>query len=147
MEFVQLTAGDEAEIKNLFWSVFTGAPWYDDWSDANQLGCYIRELIAAPNSLTYGLRDGGELIALSMGHIRHWYQGTEYYIDELCVRTDRQGQGAGRALVAGIEDDLVRQGMRAIFLLTERTVPAYHFYQKLGFTELRDNAAFAKWVK
>ena len=39
------------------------------------------------------------MIGLSMGHIRHWYEGTEYMIDELCVRADRQGRGVGTAFL------------------------------------------------
>ena len=52
--------------------------------------------------------DGNEMIGLAMGHIRHWYEGTEYMIDELCVRTDRQGQGVGTAFLRDMEDYLRR---------------------------------------
>ncbi len=31
-----------------------------------------------------------------------------------------------------------------IFLQTERTVPAYRFYQKKGFVELKDHVSFFK---
>ncbi len=30
-----------------------------------------------------------------MGNIRHWYAGTEYYINEFCIKTDEQGSGLG----------------------------------------------------
>lgn len=35
----------------------------------------------------------GKLIALSMGNKRHWWGGTEYVIEELCVASEEQGSG------------------------------------------------------
>lgn len=144
MELRVLTNANLEKLTKLFSSVFTAEPWHDDWSDAEQLRQYILDLTGNRNSLTLCYYDGNEMIGLAMGHIRHWYEGTEYMIDELCVRTDRQGQGVGTAFLRDMEDYLRRLGIRHIFLLTERTVPAYHFYQKNGFYELRDNAALAK---
>ena len=144
MELRVLTDANLEELTALFASVFTAAPWHDDWSDAEQLRQYILDLTDNRNSLTLGYYDGNEMIGLSMGHIRHWYEGTEYMIDELCVRADRQGRGVGTAFLRDMEDYLRRLGIRRIFLLTERTVPAYCFYQKNGFYELRDNAALVK---
>ena len=76
------------EIKTLFVSVFTREPWCDDWSDPEQLDLYIRDLTGQSYSLTWGLYDGAdELIGISLGYIKHWYSGTEYIINELCIRT------------------------------------------------------------
>ena len=85
--FKRLDENDTEVIRELFVSVFTGEPWYDDWSDENQLKLYIHDLTGQSNSLTFGLYEGNELIGLSMGQIRHWYSGTEYIIDELCIST------------------------------------------------------------
>ena len=82
-------------IKDLFVSVFTNDPWYDDWSDPQQLDLYIMDLIGQSNCLTYGLYESDELIGISLGFIKHWFTGTEYVIDELCIRRDKQGSGAG----------------------------------------------------
>lgn len=86
------------------------------------------------------------LVALSMGHIKHWYAATEYYIDELCVKTQLQGQGIGEKFIKAIEEYLMKHEIKAIFLLTEKDVPAYDFYKKNGFEEHENNAAFAKWL-
>ena len=85
-----------------------------------------------------------ELISISMGHIRHWYSGTEYYIDELCVQTDKQGSGIGTYFLNKIEKAIKEIGMANIFLQTENNVPAYGFYQKNGFYELKRHVSFAK---
>lgn len=124
--------------------MFTKEPWNDDWSDENQLKLYIHDLIGQNNSLTYGLYDGEELVGVSMGHIKHWYTGTEYIVDELCISTSRQGRGTGKLFVCEIEKACKELGLTHIFLLTDNNVPAYEFYKKCGFYEQKSNVAFAK---
>ena len=135
---------EKEEIKDLFVSVFTKDPWNDDWSDEEQLDMYINDLTGQQYSLTYGLYEGDEMIGLSMGHIKHWFSGTEYYIDELCIRTDKQGTGAGTFFVRQIERAIKEIGLTQIFLQTDADAPAYRFYKKLGFTELEGHVSFAK---
>lgn len=146
MELVKLSISDKENIKRLFKSVFTKEPWNDDWSDENQLNNYIVDLIGNANSLTLAYKDESELVAIAMGHIRHWYSGTEYYIDELCVKTELQGQGIGGKFIDAIENYLIKNDIKAIFLLTEKDVPAYSFYKQHGFHEQENNVAFAKGI-
>ncbi len=131
-------------IKELFVSVFTVEPWKDDWSDQEQLNAYIHDLTGQSNSLTYGLYENGKLIGVSMGNIKHWFTGTEYYVDEFCIRPDRQGRGLGTLLLKEIEKAIKDLGLTQLFLQTESTVPAYHFYRKNGFNELKEHVSFAK---
>ena len=131
----RLSINDKEIIKNLFTSVFTIAPWYDDWSDTNQLDMYINDLVGQGYSLTYGLFDDDELIGISLGYVKHWYSGTEYIIKEFCIKTDRQGSGAGSFFITEIEKAIKELGIKQIFLLTDSNVPAYNFYKKNGFSE------------
>ena len=142
--FKQLDESAASIIKELFVSVFSAEPWNDDWSNENQLDLYIHDLISQNNSLTFGLYEGTELIGISMGHIKHWYTGTEYYIDELCVSTSQQGKGVGTLFVSEIEKACKELGLTHIFLLTEKNVPAFTFYKKQQFYELKHSVAFAK---
>ena len=66
------------------------------------------------------------------------------YIDELCVKTELQGQGIGGKFVNAVEEYLMKNDIRAVFLLTDKSVPAYDFYKKQGFKEQENSAAFAK---
>lgn len=143
----RLSIEDKEEIKDVFTSVFTKEPWYDDWSDEEQLDMYIFDLIGQGYSLTYGLYDdAGELIGISLGYIKHWYSGTEYIINELCIKTERQGNGAGTFFIHAIEEAIKEIGLKQIFLLTESNVPAYEFYKKNGFIQSEHNVAFFKQV-
>ncbi len=105
-------------IKKLFTGVFTIEPWNDDWSNKEQLDLYLSDLVGQSNSLVYGLFEDDKLIGISMGHIRHWYSGTEYYIDELCIQTDKQGNGIGTYFIKEIEKAIKEIGVVQIFLQT-----------------------------
>ena len=142
----RLSIKDKEIITDVFTSVFTKEPWNDDWSDTNQLDMYINDLVGQNYSLTYGLFDDEQPIGISMGYIKHWYRGTEYIINEFCVKTDRQGAGAGSFFIAEIEKAIKEMGLKQIFLLTDSNVPAYNFYKKNGFVECTTNVAFAKWL-
>ena len=115
-ELKRIGLNEKAQIKKLFKDVFTNEPWNDDWSDEEQLNMYMNDLIGQSYSLTYGLYDSDELIGLSMGYIKHWFRGTEYYIDELCIRTDRQGEGIGTFFMNEIEKAIGSIGIKKIFL-------------------------------
>lgn len=143
-DFRQLDESAAVPIRELFAGVFSKEPWNDDWSDENQLRLYIQDLIGQSNSLTFGLYQGEALIGISMGHIKHWYSGTEYCIDELCISTKKQGQGVGTIFIEEIEKACKALGLAYILLMTETDVPAFAFYKKRGFYQLEHNAAFAK---
>ena len=143
-ELRQLTMENIEEIKKFFFDIFTKEPWNDDWSDADQLHAYMADLIGNHNSLALGLFENGALVGLSMGNIKHWYSGTEYYIDELCIKTEEQGRGLGTQFLQAIEAYIAQRGMKHIFLQTDRDVPAYNFYKKNGFVELEKHVSLIK---
>ncbi|WP_170241421.1 GNAT family N-acetyltransferase [Streptococcus suis] len=146
MELKELTLADMEMVKQLFLSVFSQEPWNDDWSDEEQLDRYIGDLLEHPRALCFGLLDQGKLIALSLGHIRFWYEGTEYRIEELCIARDYQGRGIGQDFLKRIEEQLVEIKIVHILLQTERALPAFFFYKKCGFHALEADVTMVKKV-
>ena len=144
--FRLLGLDDMESVKALFKSVFTAEPWNDDWSDDEQLTLYLGELCGQTNSLSFVLFEENELIGLSIGCLKHWYSGLEYKIEELCIRRDKQGKGAGSFFLREIEKEVKARGVKDIVLQTGNDVPAYEFYKKMGFEEEKNNVFFAKEI-
>lgn len=132
------------DIRRMFKEVFSATPWNEDWSDGEQLDNYLKDLTEVRNPLVFGLFDEDDLIGFSIGRIKHWCGGTEYYIEEFCIREDRQRKGYGREFFSLMETELKKRGLHSIYLTTERGMPAYEFYKKIGFKELPVIAAFVK---
>ncbi len=101
-------------------------------------------IIGNRNSLTLGLFEKDELIGLSIGSMIHWYTGTEYYIQEFCIKAEKQGKGIGTEFLKAVEQYIKNKQITHIFLQTERTVPAYNFYKKNDFVEMKDHVSFYK---
>ena len=144
IELKELAPEEFTEAKELFRSVFMGPPWFDDWSDDKQLEEYLRDLMGVRTPVDLGLYEDGRLVGLSIGGIKHWCRGTEYVIDEFCIAPDRQGSGLGRQFMDMIEEHLRSIGIRQIFLMTQKTVPAYGFYKHRGFNEIEGLTSFFK---
>lgn len=144
LELRTLNDDNIKEITKLFFDVFSKEPWNDDWSDENQLNAYILDLTGNNNSLTLGFYENGVMIGLSMGRVKHWFSGTEYCIDEFCIKTEEQGRGLGRQFLEAVESFIKQKGMSHIFLQTERNMPAYDFYKRNGFHELENHVSLVK---
>ena len=143
-ELKELDDSNFEEIKALFKAVFMAPPWNDDWSDDGQLTEYLLDLTQVRTPLRLGLYEDGALVGVSLGNIRHWWGGIEYYIEELFIKTDEQGKGLGSQFISLIEGFLEERDIHQIFLMTSRDMPAYHFYKKRGFTEMSDHVCFCK---
>lgn len=146
-QFIELDNMYLMEAAKLFQKAFAGEPWKDDWSDENQLLKYIREVSGGYNALNLGLLVDGKLVAISMGSIRHWWEGANYNIEELCVDPEYQGQGIGSRFLSMIEEEAKRRGLAGIFLQTDEDKPSYAFYKKNKFADLSAHVSLYKSIK
>lgn len=144
MELKELSIADIENIKNIILETFSREPWNDNWIDKKQLHSYILDLIGNKNSLSIGLYENGELIGVSLGRVKHWYTGNEYWIDDLAILPQVQGRGCGSKFIDMIEDNIKSKNFVGIVLFTEREIPAYYLYVKKGFEEKRERVFFEK---
>ena len=135
------------QMAELYKEAFSGEPWNDDWSDTNQLYEYMKDISKAYNALNYGLMIDGKLVCMSVGKINHWWEGTNYNIEELCVSPSYQGQGIGSEFLNLIEQCVREKGLAGIFLQTDNDKPSYHFYHKNGFKDLDTHISLYKSVR
>jgi aminoglycoside 6'-N-acetyltransferase I len=145
-EFVILDRSYLQEMAGLFKSAFLGEPWNDDWSDEEQLTEYIKEKSGGFQAVNYGLLLDGKLVAISLGQIAHWWEGTNYILEELCVSPECQGTGIGTRFMNLIESDLKARGVKGVFLQTDSDKPAYRFYQKNGYKEIPKHVSLFKSI-
>lgn len=67
------------------------------------------------------------------------FGGRDGFLDELCVAEDRRGQGAGAALLAGVQTGAAALGCRALHLeVAHDNASARALYGAQGF-QLRDH--------
>ncbi len=150
MESISLIELDETylpQMAELMKEAFGGEPWNDDWSDSKQLSEYMKDVSKPYRPLNYGLLLDGKLVGISVGKANHWWEGTSYVIEELCISPSCQGQGLGSKFLNLIEQSIREKGIAGIFLQTDNDKPAYHFYHKKGFKDLDAHVCLYKSVK
>lgn len=76
----------------------------------------------------------------------HWCLGNEYYIYEFFLLRERQGAGLGADFLQQVEEYVKPLGVNHLYLQTDRSMPAYRFYQKNGFTDLEEHASLFKML-
>lgn len=133
---------ESLDIAEIIEDAFSAKPWCDDWHDRQQFALYIADLVGNPNSLALGLYENDWLIAVSLGRIVHWYEGTQYRIDDLGVCSAKQGAGIGSLFLQKIKEYAFQNHIHSISLKTNRQAPAYRFYQKNGFIEAENDVYF-----
>ena len=150
MENISLIELDESylpQMAELMKEAFGGKPWNDDWSDAMQLSEYMKDISMPYRPLNYGLMLDGRLVGISVGRVNHWWEGTSYVIEELCISPACQEQGLGSKFLGFIEQNIQEKGVSGIFLQTENNKPAYRFYHKNGFKDLDNHVSLYKRLK
>ena len=82
--------------------------------------------------------EDNKIIACCFGHYKSWYNGKEYFIDEMFVKNDRQKNGLGSMFIKYIEDDMLKNDIKRFTLLTKRGSSSELFYKKNGFSNIEN---------
>lgn len=139
------------ESVDLFISVFSQSPWFDVYDSREEVVDFFHAFINMPNFKGYQLLDNiGGVIGISIGFIKPWLKNGrlryEYFLDQLCIDTGLQGNGYGKIFMSLIERDLKEMGVEDIILNTDMSSPSFHFYKKIGFTDLEGYGFLAKEI-
>ncbi len=144
MDIIKMSKEHIEECVDLYIDVFTKAPWNDTYDSREQVLSFFQNHMTNNYFLGYVLKGQSGIIALSIGMKKPWISGTEYYIDQFCVRSDLQGKGIGSRFLKLIEGEIKKEQINAIILSTERGFPSERFYLKNGFKEVDGLITFVK---
>ncbi|HEX2944948.1 MAG TPA: GNAT family N-acetyltransferase [Clostridia bacterium] len=125
------------ECIDLYQDVFSKEPWLEN-SSRKEVEDLLFNFYHNNKFVGYVLRDNEKIIAVSIGFLKPWIKGEEYYIDQFYVDYKAQGKGIGSFFLDEIKKDLLDKGIHAIILLTEKEYPAFNFYKKNGFSSYED---------
>ncbi|RWZ54632.1 GNAT family N-acetyltransferase [Halobacillus fulvus] len=120
------------ECTALYIDVFNRDPWNDGWTyeDARER---LGDIFRHPKFNGIGMYDGDQLIGFLAGHKEKWLSGQHFYMNEMCVKKESQGKGAGTLLISELERLCQQSDITRIYLLTARDGQAEAFYRKNGY--------------
>lgn len=126
---------DLRECISLFINVFNNEPWNDKWT-SEKAEQYLVDYIKTPGFSGFIAVEGMIMKGFIFGFRKRWWNGDEFFINEMCVQIDDQRSGVGSKLIHFLEIHLKSEGIESITLLTNRGIPAEKFYVKNGFKEI-----------
>ncbi len=138
-EYKQFEMANLDECTDLFLKVYAREPWNDRWESFEQARQYLLEFINNSVFTGFVVLDNAKIIGVCLGHLRSWWQGKEYYINEFFIDSEMQGKGIGTGLMEYLKKRLVEQGVQMIVLMTHQGFPAELFYKKNQFHESKSN--------
>ena len=112
--------------------VFNGEPWGEAWTPDKAL-TYLQDLLATPRSSGVVAETEGNVVGFVLGRAEQRDQNVQFYLSEMCVLAEHQGQGVGKRLLRELEATLKQQGIAKLYLLTTRSGSAEAFYHACGF--------------
>jgi ribosomal protein S18 acetylase RimI-like enzyme len=134
---------DLQECARVFVGTYNQAPWNYHWELKNATS-YLSEYASSLHFVGFVLSDEQGLAAAMFGHRKTWWSGDLLYVDELFVHPEKQGLRYGKSLIGCAEKYCMENRLSNITLMTNRHMPAYQFYDKLGFVTVDQNALLFK---
>jgi GNAT superfamily N-acetyltransferase len=125
------------ECIDLYQDVFSKEPWFEN-SKRSDVERYFLTFMDCNKFVGYVAKSNNKIVAVSIGFLKPWIKGEEYYIDQFYVEYNLQGQGIGTFFLSKIKECLVAVNVHAIMLSTEKGFPSYNFYIKNGFSQIDD---------
>jgi aminoglycoside 6'-N-acetyltransferase I len=143
----RLEGRDLEACASLFAQVFSSEPWSEPWGFDGALArlVHFHESPGFVGMLTPS--DRGEVAGFLLGNLEPYLEGRLFYLREMCVDSRWQGQGIGSRLYLDLERELAARDVRAVYLATDRGIPAAGFYQGLGFRCSESMAFYAKGLR
>jgi ribosomal protein S18 acetylase RimI-like enzyme len=131
----------------IYISAFTTPPLCYDFLTKEKVERYLRDMVKTPGFLGYTYHTNGEMIAFCFGKLDNYFEGTMFEVSELAVASTQQRSGTGSEVMRLLEIKLAGYGVSAVSLHTSRELPAFNFYQKIGYEELPENVTLLKWLQ
>jgi aminoglycoside 6'-N-acetyltransferase I len=130
---VSITSENIKECVLAFIEAYNGTPWNYNWTyeKANQ---YLSEYMSCGQFVGFAIYDEGQLAGAVLGHTKTWWTNRQLMIDEFFVSSEKQGKGHGKKLLDHCDKYAAENDLTTVVLMTNKYMPAYNFYNKIGYT-------------
>lgn len=118
----------------IYAAAFSGEPWNDPWK-AEDAEIHVREILEMKQAFGLEYVMDGTVAGFILGSSMLFHYGRTFEINDLAVDPVYQRRGIAKKLMEACLDELKRQGIVGVHLITagEGILPA--FYQKYGFNK------------
>jgi GNAT superfamily N-acetyltransferase len=109
--------------------VFNSSPWNENWT-FETASLLLQEITHTPGFMGFVTLRDEQVIGFLAGYSEQRDRTKCFYIKEICVHPEHQGQGIGSHLLQHLEQETSQLGCNLIYLITMRESQAESFYLK-----------------
>ncbi|NJR18185.1 MAG: GNAT family N-acetyltransferase [Calothrix sp. CSU_2_0] len=120
------------ECASLFIEVFNSEPWKESW-DFEKAKFLLSQILNTPNCVGLILQQQNIILGFVIGYCEQRDKGKNFFLKEMCVRSNQQRQGIGTKLIQNLIYQLNQAGVNLIYLLTMKDEYTEEFYSKNSF--------------
>ena len=132
MDFYRVEQDNLTECEAVFINVFNNPPWNESW-ETEAVAQRLKDCYQTPGFYGLIVKIGDVIIGFAVGYIEQWDKSKNFYLKEICVVSEQQRCGIGKALMSALEENLKNEGVEKLYLHTARDTFAQSFYEKQGF--------------
>ena len=131
----------------IYVNAFNAPPLNYEFLSKEKAERYLRDLTRTPGFLGYTYWEEDVMIAFCFGKLDNYFEGTMFEVEELAVIPQKHRSGIGSTVMQLLETKLASYRVMAVNLQTSRDLPAFGFYLKNGYEELKENVTLMKWLQ
>ena len=133
MTLLQIGPENLDDCVHIYLKAYNQPPWGYQWT-LEKAKEYLLEYMGSPQFVGFALYDQNSVVAAMFGHKKTWWTAKQFIIDEFYVSPEKQRRGYGKALMDYVNDYTGKNSIELIILMTNKYMPSYKFYNKIGFT-------------
>lgn len=135
----KLEIEDIAQAAKVYIDSYSKNPWDEEY-DIKKVEDHLHRFISNDINIGWVIISNMEVVGVSLGY-KVACIGSDYFmIEDFCIRPDMQGMGLGQYFIKELSSNLKLEDISCIMLNTVKGFPAYTFYIKNGFTEVKSSA-------
>lgn len=131
---------------DIFYNIYTGEDFGYSFLTKDNIREYFKDITSKADFEGFVFLQNKKILAMCFGVSKISFGNKLYDINEICVKSDYQGNGFGTRFLESIEIYLKKTGFKSISLNTRRDVVAYEFYKKNKYKEKENVVSMIKML-
>jgi GNAT superfamily N-acetyltransferase len=133
MEFLAINKGNVDDCVDIFIKAYNQSPWNCNWT-FDKAKIYLSEHISNLHFVGFLLYDNKLPVAAMFGRKKTWWTNDQLMIDEFFVSPEKQRLGYGKKLMIFCNQYAHDNQIELMALMTNQYMPAFKFYNQIGYT-------------
>jgi aminoglycoside 6'-N-acetyltransferase I len=129
---------------NLFVDIFKNKPFNFAWVEEDKIKEYFMDIENTPKFRGYVVIDNNEVKGFCFGVINDYFEVKSYEIKEIAVKKNEQRKGYGSKIILYIEEELSKEGVKKIRLVTKDKSAGHSLYIKQGYINIESIVCMSK---